>query len=445
MEKKFLDSLRRLVHEPEKARFLLAVSGGMDSTALAHLFYRSELTFDMAHCNFHLREEESDEDMQFVMELSVEYHCTLHLKEFFGEDFLKKKGESVEMIARELRYQWFDELAENYDYLVTAHQADDNAETLLLNLVRGTGLRGITGIPPVNGKIIRPMLNFTSEEIAAYHERNNLTYRIDRTNQTEFCHRNKIRHSVLPVLKELNENVIVTFGNNIRVLREQYDFYEDQMGNIIKDILTEDSLRSYISIDRLTEVDHGRLVLYEMLRKYHFNASTVTAIWETIHKEKEPGRKFFSPSHLLVKDRSQLIITTLRTPEKTPVKINSIEELEDHGFTVETVRDFSFIDFSGDNSVLYIEAEKLIFPLTLRLWRAGDYFYPLGMKGKKKISDLFTDLKIDLLSKHSVPLLCSGNDIIWVVGYRSDNRYRIQDKTNHKFYKITYHGISKPL
>ena len=439
MRDRYYSYLKQWVPEPEKVKFLLAVSGGKDSCALLDLFSAYNLQYDIAHCNFHLREEESNEDMQFVKELGATYQANVLLKEFFAEDFLAMKGKSTEMIAREMRYHWFEELSPMYDYIVTAHHADDNAETLLLNLVRGTGLKGMTGIPPRNGKIIRPLLAFSSEEILHYLETYQLPYKIDRTNLSEQYHRNKIRLSVLPKLKEINPNVIHTFRRNIDIFNRQYQFYAKQIDLIKKRLLHQTEHQTYIIIAELQQEQDMTLVLYEMLSDYLFNAETVDDILDSLSKTS--GKRFYSSSHLLLKDREKLIIAPIKKVEKESVQISDITSLEQYGFEVKHLPFADNIDYIRDNSVLYVDAEKLTFPLTLRHWQEGDAFYPLGMKGRKKLSDFFNDEKIDLLSKHAIPLLCCDNDIVWVVGHRSDNRYKIETNKTKYYYKIKYYGI----
>ena len=438
MKERFFSYLCRLVAEPEKAKFLLTVSGGKDSCALLHLFSSCGLHFDIAHCNFHLREKDSDEDMEFVMELALKYHSHILIKEFYHHDF-DQKGKSLEMIARELRYQWFEELSMPYDFIVTAHHANDNAETLLLNLTRGTGLKGMTGISPVNGKIIRPLLAFSSCEIADYLEEEKLEYRIDYTNLSEQYQRNKIRLSIIPKLEEINPNFIHTSERNVEVFNKQYDFYIQKI-NELKDLLIHQKKNKiHISIDDLFATGHVSLMLYEILSGYHFNSNTIELIVKSL--DKHSGKRFYSSSHVLIKDRKELIVSPIKIIDKKFIIISDKKILEQYGFEVELMNDTTNIEYNQDKSVLYADAEKLTFPLVLRYWEDGDFFYPLGMKGKKKLSDFFNDEKIDILSKHTIPILCCKNDIVWLIGYRSDDRFKIDKDKTKQFYKIKYYGI----
>lgn len=439
MEKQFWSHLQQLVPQPEEAKFLLAVSGGADSSVMAFLFAQHRLTFDIAHCNFHLREGDADKDMLFVKNMEKQYGKQVFIKEFFPADFERMKGHSTEMIARELRYHWFDEVVKGYDYLVTAHHADDNAETVLLNMARGTGLKGLTGIPVVNKKIIRPLLSFSSEEIRTFAKIHHIHYQEDYTNYTEQYSRNKIRLAVIPKLKEINPNLIHTFTHNTKILNQQYNFYKKHIDKIKTELLKQIDDTWRIDIDDLTALEDHELILYELLSPFGFNAESVENIAKTLHGIS--GKKFFSPSHLLIKDRTQLIISIHKETDNQAIEIIDIESLRTYGFEIEEIADFNEIRFPVSPDVLYVDAQQLSFPLTLRTWKSGDYFYPFGMRGKKKLSDFFNDLKIDIQTKQSIPLLCCSDDIVWIVGYRSDNRYRIENKPGHIYYKIKYHGI----
>lgn len=439
MEKRFISYLQEIIAQPEQKRFLLAVSGGVDSSVLVALFFENALLFDIAHCNFHLREEASDQDMAFVKAMGEKYGCEVFVKEFFPADFEKRKGKSTEMIAREMRYEWFETFASRYDYIITAHHANDNAETVLLNLARGTGLKGMTGIPSINGKIARPLLPFSSREIEEYAGRHHILYRDDHTNFTEEYHRNKIRWSVIPKLEEINPNLIRTMTRNISVFHAQYEFYRKQVERLKTRLLRPEKEKYYISIEKLSALEDKEVVLYEILSDFHFNIDTVRDIIGCL--QQNSGKQFFSPTHVLVKDRLSLILSPVEEGKKEKKRINNIKELEENGFEVELLTEYDKIVFSRDQNIFFTEARLFSFPLVIRTWEQGDYFYPFGMKGRKKVSDFFNDLKIDILTKQKIPILCCGEDIVWIVGYRSDNRYKIQDQASKLYYKIKYHGI----
>ena len=440
MEKKFIKYLEKLVPKPEKANFLLAVSGGVDSCALTHLFFQNKLTFDIAHCNFHLRGEDSNLDCSLVSAMGEKYNATVFIKEFDTLTLAKSSEKSIEMIARELRYEWFAEIGKDYDYIVTAHQANDNAETMLLNLTRGTGLKGMCGIPPVNGKVIRPLLPFSSEEIRNYVTTYQIEYRVDASNLSEEYQRNKMRLVVVPKLQEINPGFINTASNDAAIFKKQYDFYLHYINRYKKKLLVVDEESCSILLNDLFRIKYYGLVLYEILSDFNFNPATANLIAENLHSIS--GKSYFSTTHQLIKDREKLIITPIsRKLENASLLISDAEALQTAGFNVELLDYGQDLCFEENPMILYADADKLTFPLTLRRWKKGDYFFPFGMKGKKKLSDFFVDRKIDLNTKHKIPLLCCNDEIVWVVGFRSDNRYRIEKNKTKKYYKIEYYGI----
>lgn len=438
MKESFYNHLTQLVGMPESCTFLLTVSGGGDSVVMAHLFHSCGLKFSIAHCNFHLRGDDSDEDMRFVQQLAADYGVQLFVKEFDTLTIQKNSGKSVEMVARDLRYQWFEEVGQPFDCIVTAHHANDNAETLLLNLCRGTGLKGLTGIPARNGKYIRPLLSFSSDELRNYATRHHLAFRTDQTNFSEQYQRNKIRLSVLPKLAEINPELIRTFSQNTDRFRQQYDFYQRQIAAFEREMVANDGETVRISIPKLSENPDKELLLYEFLKKYNFTADTAQQLAQRL--DGEPGKLFFSDTHCLLKDRDFLIIKKKEEEkEDTEITVSSWEALEKLGFSVEPHEVNGSVPFERDPNILYVDAAKIAFPLTLRHWRTGDAFQPFGMYGTKKLSDLFKDAKSSRFAKQKTWLLCCKEQIVWVVGLRSDQRFCIDFDTK-QFYKIKYHG-----
>ena len=437
MKDVFFHHLSSIIEKPQDKHFLLAVSGGKDSTVLVHLFQSCGLDFDMAHCNFHLREEDSNTDMQFVQELAQQFDKQLFIKEFDTYSLQKDSGLSIEMMARELRYRWFNELSPNYDYIVTAHHADDNAETVLLNLTRGTGLRGMTGIPELNGKYLRPLLPFSSDEILAYARRNKIAYQIDKSNYSEAFHRNKIRQTIIPKLKEINPSVIDTFTQNTKRFNQLENFCRHQLRQILAEVCQFEEDQVIISIPALAHMNDQEFILFELLRDYHFDGPTVHEIHSAM--QAEPGRIFNSPTHQLLKDRSSFIVRKHDDYANTWHMCHNLQELEDCGFLLEKQENTGNPLPRPNSNTIYVDAEKIRFPVELREWHEGDWFIPFGMKGRKKLSDLFTDMKIDRFSKQKVKVLCSKGEIMWVIGLRADNRFRIDENTTN-YYKITYDG-----
>lgn len=447
MRNRFYSNLQKIAPDCEKAGFLLAVSGGKDSTVLAHLFAECGLQFDIAHCNFHLRGEASNEDMRFVQNLAKNLHKELFIKEFETLSIQKNSGDSIEMTARKLRYDWFHELSAHYDYVVTAHHADDNAETLILNLARGTGLNGLCGIPEKNGKIIRPLLPFSSDEILHYAQAHLMPFRVDQSNLSEQFQRNKIRLSILPKLKEINPDLIATFSQNIHIFNQLKNFFFHQICQISAEITHFENKQFYIDIDKLSAIPEPELVLFELLRPYHFEGRSVNSIIDNLHNE--PGRIFFSSTHQLLKDRRFLIVREKNSTDFVPHFCNSASELRALGFSVEYKKiadeDGCSVEklweeiHSANADTLFADADKMTFPVEIRKWEAGDWFIPLGMKGKKKLSDFFINQKIDCYAKEQVRLLISKGQVVWVIGWRTDQRFCIDENTKH-YYKIEYNG-----
>lgn len=437
LEERFIEHLKSLVPDAVHAHYLLAVSGGKDSTALAHLFHYHQLNFEIAHCNFHLRDEASDQDEQFVRALADQLGKRLHVKNFDTLAVQKDSGKSVEMVARELRYEWFQTLCPEADYVVTAHHADDNAETLLLNLTRGTGLKGMTGIPAHNGRILRPLLPFTSEEILQYLSENHIPFRTDQTNFSTQYHRNKIRHEVMPVLRELNPEIIHTLCQNIAVFQQQYSFYLSEIQRNLSDILCKSNEEVHISCEKLLASDHAELLLYEALKEYNFTASQVKDMMKCLRGIS--GKTFLSRTHIILKDREFLILKNREEEEFPCTLCQNLAELEALGFEVEKFSMQQPPQFPAPKQTIYIDADKMEFPVRVRAWEEGDTFIPFGMKGRQKVSDLFNNLKINRLKKKQIPILLIGDHIVWVVGVRADQRFSITTKANH-YYKITYHG-----
>ncbi len=433
MLNRFLQELQALAGENAlHKRYLLAVSGGADSTVMATLFHESGLSFAIAHCNFHLRGADSDRDMRFVQQLAAQWQVPLYLQEFDTLTLQKNSGKSVEMVARELRYTWFSEIAGDYDFIVTAHQSTDAAETMLLNLCRGTGLKGLCGIPSKNGKIIRPMLVFTAEEIRQYAEDHHIAYVEDITNRDEEISRNRIRHSVIPQMETLNPQFVSTTATSRQILQRQYAYYQKHIAADIQKVVSEQNGQCRINRSKLAECDDLELVLYEILNEYGFPAIVSEKL--SVNSFFQPGKQFFSDTHILLIDRDFLLIQPKANSEEACVNIVSQEELSQY-FDIEEFEYQKDMVFEKNPDILYLPKDKLTFPLQIRSWRSGDYFYPLGTKGRQKLSDFFTDHKIDRFTKSKIRLLCSEDQIIWILGWRSDERFKIQEK-NTICYKI---------
>ena len=434
MLKRFLQELHTLAGpDALHKNYLLAVSGGADSTVMATLFHEAGLQFAIAHCNFHLRDTDSDRDMQFVQELAARWNVQVLVREFDTLNIQKSSGKSVEMVARELRYKWFEEILTGFDHLVTAHHANDAAETQLLNLTRGTGLRGLCGIPPVNGKTIRPMLPFTAKEIRQYAEDHHIAYVDDYTNHDEKISRNRIRHSVIPQLETLNPQFLHTNIRTRQILQQQYEYYQKHIAVEIQNITSKKDQQIRVDRQKLAHNENKTLILYEILNEYGFTADAVERI--ATNDQMPVGRYFSSDSHRLLVDRKFLILQPLlEEKENVLVKIGSLEDLK----AIFQVEEFDYqedIIFDKNPKMLYVPKDKLTFPLEIRPWQYGDYFYPLGGKGRQKLSDYFIDHKIDRFTKERIRLLSINGQIAWIIGHRSDERFKLTPQTK-KYYRL---------
>ena len=433
MRTRFLQELQTLAGpDALQKRYLLAVSGGADSTVMATLFHEAGLSFAIAHCNFHLRGDDSNRDMRFVQEMASRWNVPILVREFDTLDIQKDSGKSVEMVARELRYQWFSEILDDFDFLVTAHHANDAAETQLLNLCRGTGLKGLCGIPPVNGKTIRPMLPFTAQGIRQYAEDHHIAYVEDYTNRDEEISRNRIRHSVIPQLETINPQFLQTNDRTRQLLQRQYAYYQKHIAKDIQQVVSEDQQGFRINRPLLYRNESSELVLYEFLSRFGFSADIIETLAENPHLQS--GRQFLSESHILLVNRDFFLIQPKPEEENQVIEIESLDALKSY-FEVEEYDYPSDMVFDKNPNVLYIPKEKLTFPLQIRPWQHGDYFYPLGGKGRQKLSDYFTDHKIDRFTKERIRLLCIDDQIAWIIGHRSDERYKLTPKTE-KYYRI---------
>ncbi|GGH36859.1 tRNA(Ile)-lysidine synthase [Dyadobacter endophyticus] len=414
-----------LKHQPT----LLAVSGGIDSVVMVHLFHNLGLPAGIAHCNFGLRGEESEGDEAFVRELAARCDFPFFVTRPDVKGVAKTASVSIQMAARELRYAWFEKVRgeSGYEWIATAHHANDSLETLLLNLTRGTGPAGLTGIAPVNGKLIRPLIFSNRAEVARYAAESNISWREDRTNQTDYYHRNKIRHHVIPVLSELNPSLETTFNASSERLRAANVLLEEYLQKWREQIVRYEADTIRIPIGELRGGKEPGYRLWTILQGLGFEYSQVRGILAAL--DGIPGKRFFSPTHVLLVDRDHLVLKT--RSEATDGEELVIEgsdatfDWQGERLTLSTLPAGTSLHF--DRFTIIVEADQLIFPLTLRKWRQGDTFQPFGMAGKhKKVSDLLIDNKIDRFEKEKITVLLNGNgEIIWVVGVRADERFKL--------------------
>ena len=417
----------------ENETILLAVSGGMDSVALCTLFRQAGLTFGIAHCNFKLRGAESDGDEEFAGQLASEYGVKFYSKCFETSDYARDKGISIQMAARDLRYEWFGQLLkdEGYNVVATAHHLDDQTETFFINLLRGAGLAGIHGILPKQGQLVRPLLFATRDQIDEFVRDNRLVYREDSSNKSRKYLRNRLRHELMPVLMDIDPAFSNKLDQTMQHLRGVEDILSRQVREITSRILINKPDHIQIEIGKLKELQPLNTWIFLILQPYGFSTSVAKDIEEAL--DGISGKMFFSPTHRLVKDRKFLIIEPLSNlnPEQKEFLIDEETQGLSFPFPIEfqTLPVAETLDILHDPASACLDAAKLKYPLTLRLWHKGDRFIPFGMKGWKKVSDFLTDIRRSVPEKEKTWILLSAGEIVWIAGKRIDERFRITKQT----------------
>ena len=417
----------------EGDKLILALSGGIDSMVLADLLLKAKVEFVAAHCNFHLRGEESDGDEKFVRKFAEKCGIQCFVKHFETEKYAAEQGISIEMAARDLRYSWFEELRQqlNYDKIAVAHHADDQAETFFINLLRGAGLNGLKGMKPQNGVIIRPLLWALREQIRKYAVENQILWREDHTNAESVYLRNKIRNQLLPIFDELHPEARQGLYKSLKHLASENELYRELLKEKLSQIVVlKDDCQI---VDKQYFVSNFQL-LFEWLRQFGYNTEQCGFIHETMHSGI--GNHFDSTTHRLVVGRDELQLFEIKEDPNDEIQIEIGEEeifspVHLCFSKLEKTSDF-VIDKSPE--IAQLDFDTLQFPLTLRHWRHGDLLHPLGMKGSKLLSDFFVDQKFTEYQKQNVWLLVSADgDILWVVGYRIDERFKVMDSTRMLF------------
>ena len=403
---------KALFHASDK--ILVALSGGADSVALLRVLLSLGYICECAHCNFHLRGQESDRDEDFVRILCCQLSIPLHVTHFDTTAYATAHHISIEMAARELRYQWFEQLRKECGAAViaVAHHQNDSVETVLLNLIRGTGIKGLRGIQAKNGNIVRPMLQVSREQILDYLNHINQDYVVDSTNLQDEYMRNKIRLSILPLMKEMNPSVNESIVQTAEHLSQVSQVYHHERYDAMKRVVKPDGSGMKLSIASLLEEVSPQSLLFEMLYPYGFQSSQIADIYHSLFTQS--GKCFFSGTHRLLRDRDNLYLE--------PISHNDDILPELSYELVEITPDFIL---PRDKETACLDADKVTIPLTIRKWERGDKFYPLGMKGKKNISDYLTDKKFTLFEKERQYVACQDDDIVWLVEERIDHRFRI--------------------
>ncbi len=442
----FRDYIQKEKLFDSSAGLLLAVSGGVDSVVLCDLCDKAGFHFIIAHCNFQLRREESMRDEAFVQQLGKKYNKEVLVKRFDTKAYAAKEKVSTQVAARDLRYQWFDELLANHpqlQYLLTAHHLDDNIETMLMNLFRGTGIAGLRAMLPKQDRIIRPLLFAPRELIHQYARENNIAWVEDSSNSTDDYTRNYFRHQVIPLVEKTYPAAVHNLGENIARFRDIELLYQQAMSFNKKKLLTIKGDEIHIPVMQLKKTAALSSVLYEITKDYGFSPAQVREIISLL--DSDTGKYIESSSHRILKNRQWLIIAPQQNKESATILVeDGITKIEFAGGVLsfsQQEQQLQASPFSKDNRVACLDATAVQYPLLLRKWKEGDYFYPLGMPKKKKLARFLIDQKFSKTGKESVWVIESAKKIVWVVGHRIDDRCKVKPSTK-KILRIALENMS---
>jgi tRNA(Ile)-lysidine synthase len=422
----FVQILEQLDADFQHRKYVLAVSGGADSMALLTLAHQHKLNGVVAHCNFHLRGKESDQDEQFVRKYAEQFSYLFECVNFQTADYAKQHKISIQMAARDLRYEWFETIrkAHHCDYILLAHHRDDLVETILINLTRGTGIKGMTGMELQNGKRLRPLLKNSRKDILDYLNQQHVEFREDSSNAETKYLRNHIRHKVIPAFEAVDGDFMQRMSENADRFRENAKLLEHFTAILKQNICSEQK-----NGDIIIDINHAmvnELALYELLQTYGFHRSQIADLYAS----NLSGKQVATDNFVLVSDRNYWILRKLTSPSNKSAFIHDgdSEFRGDVNLSLKTV-DVAELSFSDDPNQVCLDLDKLVFPLEIRAWREGDRFTPLGMKGSQKLSDFFINRKLSVLEKQDVRLLCSEGKIVWVIGYQIDDAFKISKTT----------------
>lgn len=415
-------------------KILLTVSGGVDSMVMLALFVEAGYNIGVAHCNFSLRGAESDEDEATVTAEAAKYGVPFYNKRFDTQAEMERTGESMEMAARRLRYEWFEQLCEEHGYttIAIAHHIDDSIETFFINLLRGTGLRGLTGITRLRGNIVRPLLFAERKEILEYAVAHKIPYREDSSNRSTKYLRNKIRLGLLPMIREINPRFTSIMRGNLYRLSDAQRFIEAGITKIKEQVLEHCNGIDRIHTSLIEPHFPQEFVIYEILNSvYGFKGDVVDELYKALVSGSS-GKRFYAREHMACIDRSDIVISAIADddPCQTLVEREAIRSYCGNSVLYYEHTDIDNVsDYNAPQEIAYLDEQKLSYPLTLRRWQEGDSFIPFGMMGRKKVSDFLTDRKMSVVEKSRQFVLVSGEDIVWVVGCRIDDRYRVTNRT----------------
>ena len=416
---------------PKTSRLLLAVSGGVDSMVLLHLMQQTIQPFAVAHCNFGLREQVQQE-AELVKQACEQANIPFHYKEMDTEKYAEQHGVSIQMAARALRYAWFAELQNehNYKQIVTAHHANDNNETVLLNIVKGTGIRGMVGIAENTEQVLRPLLFATKQQIIDYAEQNNIRYLNDESNASNKYQRNFIRNVILPQLKEINPAVEQTLQQTIQHHQFAFHLFQQQLKKLKSQLIHHENGGDVIFVNQLLAQPFALQLLHELLLPYGANQHLVEQVFDVLSNSTINNSEIYeTETHQLIKVNNRLLIRK-KSDSSIYALIHEGEKLVSVGqCQLQIQHEQRAEQLQTNKNEILVAADALEFPLVLRQWQAGDYFYPFGLNKKKKVSKFLINEKVNKVDKEKVLVLCSGQKIVWVVGLRADHRFRVTDKT----------------
>lgn len=416
---------------------LLAISGGLDSVVLAHLLKKSGFQFSLAHCNFQLRGKESDADEKFCRALAKKLGVEIFTTRFNTKDYCTEHKVNVQLAARKLRYDWFDTLLKkhSFEYLLTAHQANDVTETLFINLLRGTGINGLKGIPVQNGKVVRPLLNFKREELESFAKKEKILFRTDKSNLEDKYERNFIRLNIIPALKTLNPTLEDTILKNTSHLVQEAGIVAEFLEGKAAELITQTHDFVFIDKKKLVREKYAETILHHLIGGYGFNETQEQNILKNLRENAQIGKLFISDRYQLSIDRNDLVIRERTSDGQSESRISSLEAFKkSRHFKISTLRKFVL----PKQQELLLNSTQLIYPLIIRQRRTGDKFKPFGMKGFKLLSDFLKEQKLNTFERETCKVLINGNgEIIWVIGLRSDDRYKV-NKTDTPLLKLSY-------
>lgn len=425
---------------------LLAVSGGVDSVVMSSLFYHARLHFAIAHCNFGLRGVASNQDEAFVRALAQRYQVNFYAQAFNASTVARTQGISIQMAARALRYAWFQELSEQHGFekVATAHHSQDNLETILLQFTKGTGIAGLRGILPAQGHYVRPLLFASKEEILHYAHTAGITWREDRSNDDNRYQRNLIRHQVIPWLKKLNPNLTTTLQRTLVRIRQTEALFNEQVAQIRQKTVRNHAGIYYIAVQEIQTAPWASVVIWELLKPFGFNFSQVDKL--LAHKHMS-GTMFETAQYRLYVDRAHWMIIPHTTSNHPAYAINCATTMlttPSHTLQCVHIRSTQHT-ITASHEIAALDGERLHFPLEIRQWQPGDTFYPLGMEKRKKLSDFLVDNKIPVPLKADVWVVTSAGDIVWVIGHRIDNRFKITANTKQVYEIHAQRRTAHPL